>query len=80
MVKKNHWHLSDLSDQWDRLVTEVSQVQVVISQPGIQELQARSPEITLSIAVAAKGPLNFLLLVLDICPKVGSIIDITRVS
>jgi hypothetical protein len=52
------------------------QVKVFICMPGIQELQARCPEITLLIAVAAEGPLNFLLLVLDICPKESYIIDL----
>jgi hypothetical protein len=52
------------------------QVKVFICMPGIQELQARCPEITLLIAVAAEGPLNFLLSVLDICPKESYIIDL----
>jgi len=50
------------------LPIEVPQVHVVISQPRSQEIQARCPEIIMSIAVAAEGPLNFLLSVLDICP------------
>jgi hypothetical protein len=46
--------------------------------PGIQELQVFSPEITLLSAVAAEAPLNFLLSVLDICPKESYIMNSTR--
>ena len=55
-------------------------LKVFISERRIQELQARCPEITLSNAVAAAGPLNFLLSVLDICPKDSYIINLTRES
>jgi hypothetical protein len=58
----------------------VPQLKVFICEPRIQELQARSPEITIWNAVAAKGPLNFLLSVLDICPKGSYIINPTRES
>ena len=58
----------------------VPQLKVFICEPRIQELQAISPEITIWNAVAAKGPLNFLLSVLDICPKGSYIINPTRES
>jgi len=58
----------------------VHQLKVFICEPRIQELQARCPEITMWNAVAAKGPLNFLLSVLDICPKDSYIINSTRES
>ena len=63
---------------WSRVL----QLKVFISERRIQELQARCPEITLLNAVAAKGPLNFLLSVsvLDICPKDSYIINPTRES